>query len=147
VQDSSDPRQTEGVPNRAAHQSPPPGADAPGGAESALARHRDPSLERARAAKGAGGGGRAAGGAPVVGGRRGIAWVRAGDLLTRGGTRLAGRGAAGQEAAVRRARAAAARLNPVSRRGIARRSAGSLPPPSAFGRLQPDPGSGRAVGR
>jgi hypothetical protein len=146
VQDSSDPRQTGGGPRRvAARPASPPGAGAPGGGDSALARHKDPSLEHA--GNGAGAGSRAAGRALQAGGRRGIEWMRAADLLTRGGMSLAGRGAAGQEAVVKRARTAAARFNPVSRRGIARRSAGSLPPPSAFGRPQPDPGSGRAVGR
>jgi hypothetical protein len=91
------------------------------GEVSALARHADPSLKT-----------------PTPGGpaasksarRAGIEWVRASELLNRGAFRVADRGAVGREAAIRRARRA---VNPVSRRGIARRSSASLPPPSAFG--------------
>jgi hypothetical protein len=104
---------------------------------SALARHGDPSLQR-----------------PKTDGRYvsseakrkgGIEWVRASDLLTRGGIRLGDRGASGQENTIRRMRKGMASINPVTRRGIARRSAGALPPPSAFG--QTGTSQGQAVTR
>jgi hypothetical protein len=106
---------------------------------SALARHGDPSLQR-----------RKTDGAyvsPEDRRRGGIEWVRASDLLTRGGIRVADRGAGGQENVVRRMRGGMASINPISRRGIARRSANSLPPPSAFGATPPSsPAAGRGVG-
>jgi hypothetical protein len=104
---------------------------------SALARHSDPSLQRRRTD------GRHV--SPDAGRRGGIEWVRASDLLTRGGTRLGDKGANSQENTVRRLRRGMASINPVSRRGIARKSAGSLPPPSAFG--QASPSQGQAVAR
>ncbi len=81
--------------------------------------------------------------------RRGsIEWVRASDLLARGGTRVADRGATGQENVVRRMRGGMASINPVSRRGIARASARSLPPVSAFGAPPPTQSTTRgAVGQ
>lgn len=81
-------------------------------------------------------------------------WVRAYDLLTRGGARLSGLGARGHEAAARAPRAGfrrgmAAIGVAVSRRGAARRSAPTLPPVGAFGQIPPGagPGTGRAVAR
>jgi hypothetical protein len=108
---------------------------------SALARHGDPSLQR-----------RKTDGAyvsPADRRRGGIEWVRASDVLTRGGVRFADRGANGQENVVRRMRGGMASINPVSRRGIARRSANSLPPVTAFGATPPSqPAAQRtAVGR
>jgi hypothetical protein len=108
---------------------------------SALAHHGDPSLQR-----------RKTDGAyvsPEDRRRGGIEWVRASDVLTRGGIRVADRGAGGQESVVRRMRGGMASINPVSRRGIARRSANSLPPPSSFGATPPSsPAAGRGtVGR
>ncbi|MDR3360851.1 MAG: hypothetical protein LBO20_09475 [Bifidobacteriaceae bacterium] len=114
---------------------------------SALARHADPSVPGRE--KGAAGAGRER--ARTVRAREsrgGVEWVRAQDLLARAGMGLAGRGARGREAVSRRVLGGMASINPVSRRGAARRSAASLPPPTAFGTAPPVPGTGRgAVGR
>jgi hypothetical protein len=104
---------------------------------SALARHGDPSLQRRKTD------GRYV--SPEAKRKGGIEWVRASDLLTRGGIRLGDKGATGQETTIRRLRKGMASINPVTRRGIARRSAGALPPPSAFG--QTGPAQGQAVTR
>jgi hypothetical protein len=96
---------------------------------SALARHGDPSLQRRKTD--------GAYASPKDRRPGGIEWVRASDLLTRGGIRAADRGANSQENLVRRMRGGMASINPASRRGVARRSANSLPPPSAFGATPP----------
>lgn len=107
---------------------------------SALAKYGDPSLPGTKID--------APTASPQARRRGGIEWVRASDLLTGGGTRVADRGAAGQESVIRRMRGGMASINPVSRRGIARRSASSLPPVSAFGATPPaQPVSREAVGR
>jgi hypothetical protein len=133
MSDPFDRRQAAAVSDR-----PEPAAQPEG---SALARHGDPSLQR-----------RKTDGvyvSPEDRRRGGIEWVRASDLLARGGVRAADRGANGQENVVRRVRGGMASINPVSRRGIARRCANSLPPPSAFGATSPSsPAASRgAVGR
>ncbi|MDR2973682.1 MAG: hypothetical protein LBV00_03055 [Propionibacteriaceae bacterium] len=92
---------------------------------SALACHGDPSVQRRKTD------GRHV--SPDAKRRGGIEWVRASDLLTRGGIRLGDKGVAAQEATVRRLRRGMASINPVTRSGIARRSAAALPPPSVFG--------------
>jgi hypothetical protein len=79
-------------------------------------------------------------------GRERIEWVRAMDVLTGRAGRQAGRAAPRLEAGVRRARAGMGRLNPISRQGIARRSAPTTtqtpltPPGAGSGRQDRDQG-------
>ncbi len=107
---------------------------------SELARQTDPSLPRTRTTTQP---------AKAQGRRPGsIEWVRASDLLMRGGIRAATRGATGQEAVIRRMRGGMASINPVSRRGIARRSASPLPPVASFGSASPAQATtGKTVGQ
>jgi hypothetical protein len=113
-------------------------AQPPQAEPSALARHGDPSLQHRNID------GRSV--YPDPKRKDGIEWVRASDLLTRGGIRLGDKGVTAQEATVRRMRRGMASINPVSRSGVARRSAAALPsPPSAFG--QTGPSQGQAVTR
>lgn len=93
------------------------------GEVSALARHGDPSLRRRSTDRFMTSEGRPGG----------LQWVRASELLTQGGIRLADRGATSHDTIVRKMRRGMASINPTSRRGIARRSASSLPPLSVFG--------------
>jgi len=103
----------------------PPQPAQPAGAEvSALARIGDPSLRRRSTDD-------RFNGSPAQR-RGGLAWVRAFDVLTGKGQRLADWHALGQENLVRRMRHGMARIA-TSRRGVARQSAPSLPPVTAFG--------------
>ncbi|MDR2348585.1 MAG: hypothetical protein LBD90_08260 [Bifidobacteriaceae bacterium] len=94
---------------------------------SALARHGDPSLRRRKTD------GRYV--SPDARQTGGLQWVRASDLVTRSGVRLGDLTLGDQQVMVRRIRTGMGRLNPVSRRGVARRSAQStaLAPISSFG--------------
>jgi len=107
--------------------------------ESELARYGDPSLRQDTKTPTRSG--------TAQTGRGGIEWVRASDLLTRGGTSVANRGAAAHENVIRKMRGGMASI-PVSRSGIARRSANALPPVSVFGQTPPSQSTTRgAVGR
>jgi len=117
----------------AAMNDKPQAAQAAQAEASALARLGDPSLPSTKSTEQT----------PQAARRRGIEWVRLSDLLTRGGISAANRGAVNQENVIRRMRTSA---NPVSRRGIARKSAPSLPPVTAFGQTPP-PAPGTAVTR
>jgi len=117
----------------------PPTQEANPAEVSDLARHGDPSLHSETSSNDA---------TRRSARRGGIEWVRASDLLARGGVRVADRGANSQESVIRKMRGGMASINPVSRSGIARRSANSLPPVTAFGQTPPAPSAGRgAVGR
>ena len=76
-------------------------------------------------------------------GRSGIQWVRASDLLTGHGTKLADLHATGQENVVRRMQHGMSQIA-TSRRGTARQAA-TLPPVSSFGQTQAV-SQGQAVG-
>jgi hypothetical protein len=132
--------------HNAAPAAPAGPAPAPvgGGGVSALAFLADPSTAEpggsearvaGRPGRGRGARAGAGGGAGAGSGRRGVEWVRAGDLLTRGGVRVGSAAVGGQERSARFVRRgmASIRVLPASRRGTARRSAPSLPSPSAFG--------------
>jgi hypothetical protein len=101
---------------------------------SALARHGDPSVRRRRTD------GRYASSEPAE--HRGVQWVRASDLLTRSGIRIGDTSVKGQQVMVKSIRTGMGRLNPVSKRGISRRSSSrtAAAPVSAFGQ-QPRSGS------
>jgi hypothetical protein len=98
---------------------------------SALARHGDPSLRRRKTD------GRYT--SPEARRTGGVEWVRASDLLTRSGARLGDRTVGGQQTLAKTIRTGMGRLNPVSRRGIARRSSRSaaLAPITSFGQQPP----------
>jgi len=76
-------------------------------------------------------------------GRSGIQWVRASDLLSGHGTRLADLHATGQENLVKRMRHGMSQAA-TSRRGTARQAA-TLPPVASFGQ-NPVAAQGQAVG-
>jgi hypothetical protein len=98
---------------------------------SALAHQGDPSLQRRKTD------GRYV--SPDPRQATGLQWVRASDLLTRSGVRLGDTTLGSQQVMVRRIRTGMGRLNPVSRRGIARRSAQAtaLAPVASFGQQPP----------
>ena len=100
---------------------------------SALARHGDPSMPNPKDD--------GALANPSADRISGLQWVRASDLFTRGAVRVADRSVNHQQVVVRRVRTGIGRLNPVSRRGIARRSARGtvLAPVSDFGQQPPTP--------
>ncbi len=99
---------------------------------SALARHSDPSL-RSETSR------------PAISGAKqgGVEWVRASDLLARGGMSVGGRGITAQENVVRRMRAGMASI--TARRAQAGQAPAPLPPVSAFGQTMMT--SGQAVTR
>jgi hypothetical protein len=123
------------------HPIGPPAPRGPGGPAQAspLAHHRDPSLPEPATPAGDSESGKPNDGAGKNKGREQIEWVRAMDVLTGRGGRQAGRAAPKLEAGVRRARAGMGRLNPISRRAIARRSAPTTQSPPS----PPGAGSGR----
>ncbi|MBO1903252.1 hypothetical protein J4H92_15010 [Leucobacter weissii] len=100
------------------------------GEVSVLARTKDPSLSRAKARP-----------SPETEMRRpGVEWVRSGDLMARGGSRIAGRGIDLQAELARRSRYGLVRAGRSVGRGMrttghaAGERARRLPPASAFGR-------------
>jgi hypothetical protein len=126
----------------------PPAPRGPGGSAQAspLAHHRDPSLPVPATPAGDRESGKPNDGEGKIKGREQIEWVRAMDVLTGRAGRQAGRAAPRLEAGVRRARAGMGRLNPISRRAIARRSAPTItqspptPPGAGSGRQDRDQG-------
>lgn len=97
---------------------------------SVLAHRKDPSLTRPDKQ------------GPVEGGKHlpGVEWVRPSDLMTRGGSRVAGRGIDFQAELARRSRRGIVQAGRMTGRGVTRAGhavserSRRLPPASAFGR-------------
>ena len=106
---------------------------------SMLERLSDPALQKQSAGQTTG----RTSSTQAASGRSGIQWVRASDLVSSHGTRLADLHATGQENAVKRMRHGMSQIA-TSRRGTARQAA-SLPPISSFGQ-SPVAAQGQAVG-